>query len=471
MKQLRYSFGIILFTLLVTLPFHGEAACFSPGGTEISDIFHGKDIGVGVYEKSDDHTFELFVGNEFVPFKLTQEALGWCDLSSSSPDTYFIYLSSKDGETQYQYLNVVEEKERALAKYTEYENMIEGLASGNTDIRFSEEVLYRAPDHTLRPGMEGPEVEELQRALRVKLELGDDFKIDGKYGPATANAVKRFQQIIGIQQDGVAGPKTLARLNGVVIGVQTKSLSERKNEGGEVSVPTVSIHLLGQRALRVGSGGEDVRELQKLLKRILSLGDDFKIDGKYGPATANAVRLVQGKAGIQVDGIAGKQTKQAIIQLLSASQGNQRGGGESTEQAPESTQEGSIGNGGAEEQTVEVQDDETLIRSLKALLLRAKSALLKFKRGRGNKYNDTAAYEEVIRYNGELLKAYSQSDPLYVSTEGGENFLYTVKVPTGEYLCVDGNADRELVSLPVRPDPAVTLSCPRSMVVKGKSTE
>ncbi len=53
-------------------------------------------------------------------------------------------------------------------------------------------------------------MKRLQRALA---QLGySPGRVDGSYGPATENAVKRFQQTNGLQPDGVLGPKTLKAL-------------------------------------------------------------------------------------------------------------------------------------------------------------------------------------------------------------------------------------------------------------------
>ena len=67
------------------------------------------------------------------------------------------------------------------------------------------------PATTLRPGSSGLEVKRLQRALaRLGYSPG---RIDGSYGPATENALKRFQQASGLQPDGLLGPKTLQALS------------------------------------------------------------------------------------------------------------------------------------------------------------------------------------------------------------------------------------------------------------------
>lgn len=57
---------------------------------------------------------------------------------------------------------------------------------------------------TLRKGSSGPVVEALQRALGLKS--------DGSFGPGTEKALKSWQSKNGLVADGVAGPRTLAKL-------------------------------------------------------------------------------------------------------------------------------------------------------------------------------------------------------------------------------------------------------------------
>jgi peptidoglycan hydrolase-like protein with peptidoglycan-binding domain len=57
----------------------------------------------------------------------------------------------------------------------------------------------------------GPLVRRLQRALKA---LGNDpGPVDGDFGPLTEAAVVAFQSANGLDQDGVVGPKTAAKLD------------------------------------------------------------------------------------------------------------------------------------------------------------------------------------------------------------------------------------------------------------------
>jgi putative chitinase len=65
---------------------------------------------------------------------------------------------------------------------------------------------------TLKQGSSGPDVTNLQQKLK---DLGfDPNGVDGRFGPGTRNAVISFQQSKGLQADGIAGPATLAALDG-----------------------------------------------------------------------------------------------------------------------------------------------------------------------------------------------------------------------------------------------------------------
>ena len=63
----------------------------------------------------------------------------------------------------------------------------------------------------LRMGDQGAEVAEVQGRLA---SLGYDVVADGDFGPATADAIKDFQTLNGIQADGLIGPTTYMALLG-----------------------------------------------------------------------------------------------------------------------------------------------------------------------------------------------------------------------------------------------------------------
>ena len=61
----------------------------------------------------------------------------------------------------------------------------------------------------LRQGASGQDVEYLQTLL---CDVGQGIAVDGKFGPATTQAVKAFQKAQGLTVDGIVGAKTWAAL-------------------------------------------------------------------------------------------------------------------------------------------------------------------------------------------------------------------------------------------------------------------
>ena len=139
---------------------------------------------------------------------------------------------------------------------------------------------------TLREGVKGDAVKELQRALKNHGYYANS--IDGNYAAKTASAVKAFQEKNGLKADGVAGPATQAKLF-----------------GSEAADADVAI------ALKIGDYGPEVRNLQYVLYELGYYEDP--IDGDYGISTENAVRAFQINNDLDsVDGVAGTQTLKVL---------------------------------------------------------------------------------------------------------------------------------------------------------------
>jgi hypothetical protein len=68
---------------------------------------------------------------------------------------------------------------------------------------------------TLRRGDSGEDVRALQILLAGRGCNGDMNKPDGKFGPNTEGAVKLYQNKTGLDDDGVAGPKTWNKILGI----------------------------------------------------------------------------------------------------------------------------------------------------------------------------------------------------------------------------------------------------------------
>ncbi|MDJ0695604.1 MAG: peptidoglycan-binding protein [Mastigocoleus sp. MO_167.B18] len=129
----------------------------------------------------------------------------------------------------------------------------------------------------LREGSKGEAVKELQELL---LRSNIDVVVDGIFGPQTTGAVKFFQCKMFLLQDGIVGDKTW------------RTLYQR----APVDMPVI----------RKGDTGELVRKIQQRL----SDGGYYRsnIDGDFGPITESAVKDLQIKAGLSIDGIVGNRT-------------------------------------------------------------------------------------------------------------------------------------------------------------------
>lgn len=127
----------------------------------------------------------------------------------------------------------------------------------------------------LSRGDESPFVRILQHLLRAR---GFGLNVDGVFGVATEQAVRRFQGNQGIAVDGIVGPVTWTRLFITV---------------------------------RRGSTGEAVKGVQ--VRMNLRQADPIAVDGDFGPMTEQAVREFQLSEAIEVDGIVGPITWRTCV--------------------------------------------------------------------------------------------------------------------------------------------------------------
>lgn len=93
------------------------------------------------------------------------------------------------------------------------------------------------------------------------------------------------------------------------------------DKAGETPAPD-KVYNLGDRILRNGCKGPDVKELQSLLIQLdYDLGK-WGADGDFGDATEEAVRFLQRKAKITVDGEVGPDTLKALEKELKVEDGD-----------------------------------------------------------------------------------------------------------------------------------------------------
>ena len=143
---------------------------------------------------------------------------------------------------------------------------------------------------TLKRGDQSDEVLLLQQRLAIAgFSMGRS--VNGVFDTSTAAAVADFQASRGLSVDGICGPHTWTALQeaGWVLGERRLSLC--------------------QPMLR----GDDVAELQL---RLGSLGFDAgRVDGIFGPDTAEAVREFQLNSGLTSNGVCGETTTGALARM------------------------------------------------------------------------------------------------------------------------------------------------------------
>jgi peptidoglycan hydrolase-like protein with peptidoglycan-binding domain len=89
-------------------------------------------------------------------------------------------------------------------------------------------------------------------------------------------------------------------------------------DGLDFKAPEVVAMKLGDRLLKNGSEGDDVKELQAALIALGFSCGSYGADGEYGDCTEMAVRAFQAAHGCEVDGEYGPETHKALKAALDA---------------------------------------------------------------------------------------------------------------------------------------------------------
>lgn len=199
------------------------------------------------------------------------------------------------------------------------------------------EIVYNAPSsdnqpsypgNALRIGSTGPNVVRVQVMLnRISQSYPAIPKIqpvDGIYGPATENAVRRFQSIFNLTEDGVVGKGSWYQMVQLYVGLQ--KLSELNSQGQRFD----RVNWNAPQALTEGDTGEKVSQLQYMLSVVAEYNNSIPtvpVTGTFGPLTRNSVIAYQRLAGLPQSGIVGATTWNALydtysgIAISAASQG------------------------------------------------------------------------------------------------------------------------------------------------------
>lgn len=167
-----------------------------------------------------------------------------------------------------------------------------------------ENSIASAPPSPLREGDTGRDVELLQRRLnRISVNFPRIPKIypaDGLFDKSTTDAVKEFQRVFGLTEDGLVGKNTWYSIQSVYNAV--KRLYELNSEGLKLADLSTSY----PSELREGSEGDGVLILQYYLSYIANYVPTVlavDIDGSFGPATKDSVLSFQRTYGLPQTGI------------------------------------------------------------------------------------------------------------------------------------------------------------------------
>lgn len=169
------------------------------------------------------------------------------------------------------------------------------------------------PGTPLRIGSTGNDVKRLQISLN---RIGKNYpaipKIafpDGIFDVQTENAVREFQQIFNLTQDGIVGKATWYKVAQIFAGV--KRLSELNAE----AISPFVVNQQFKAELRPGDTGSEVEVLQFYINFISQFNNfipTVTTDGFYGDATAQAVRAFQQSVGLPQTGVVDETTWNAL---------------------------------------------------------------------------------------------------------------------------------------------------------------
>lgn len=169
------------------------------------------------------------------------------------------------------------------------------------------------PGTPLRRGSRGPDVVQMQVMLN---RIGQNYPaiprinpVDGIFGQQTENAVRAFQRIFNLTEDGIVGKSSWYQMVRLYVGVTR--LAELESEGQRFS----GISWQAPSNLQSGNSGQSVRQLQYMLNVVSEFVSSIPTvaeDGIFGAATQAAVRAFQKFAGLTVDGIVGPATWNAL---------------------------------------------------------------------------------------------------------------------------------------------------------------
>ena len=191
------------------------------------------------------------------------------------------------------------------------------------------------PGTPLRRGSTGPYVviiqTELNRIAQNYPAIPKIPTVDGIFGSRTEASVRAFQQIFGLEDDGIVGKATWYEL--VRLYVAVNRLAELRSQGQQF----YSINWEYPNGLTVGSRGDKVRHLQYMLTVLAAYINEIPtiaVDGIYGAETERAVLAAQRWFGLPQTGVVDATTWDEIYDQFSGIENTTL---RNTEQFPQNT--------------------------------------------------------------------------------------------------------------------------------------
>ena len=174
------------------------------------------------------------------------------------------------------------------------------------------------PGTALRRGSSGPNVVviqvELNRISQNYPAIPKLSPVDGIFGSRTETAVRKFQEIFGLEVDGIVGKATWYAL--VRLYTAVTQLSELRSQGQRF----YSISWEYPNSPQLGSTGEKVRHLQYMLAILAAYIPQIPsvtVDGKFGQETLSSVLAAQRYFDLPETGIVNASTWEEIYDQYS----------------------------------------------------------------------------------------------------------------------------------------------------------
>lgn len=162
------------------------------------------------------------------------------------------------------------------------------------------------PGTPLRVGSSGSNVTVMQQYLNglgVVYTGVNRLNVDGKYGAATRDAVRRFQKQFSLAADGVIGKNTWNAIVAVYLSV--------------AAYRPLDVTTKYPGVLSAGSSGDHVRFIQSYLNTVRKQYNynwpNLTVDGRFGANTALAVAGYQSAYNLSIDGKVGRNTWASML--------------------------------------------------------------------------------------------------------------------------------------------------------------